>query len=333
MTGPGAGGRGGQPVPRRRRLRPRGGPPAGRAAAARRRRVVDYGIRGMHLAYDLLDGYDALVIVDAVPRGGAPGDLCRARGRPRRLRRRRASTRTAWSRPRCWPASGRSAARCRRTYVVGCEPADIDEGIGLSPPVAGRGRARPWTPCCELLADGERTGRTAMRVVGWIATGLVGRRSWSGSPSPAPLGRGRQALRAHAADVGSGPCTRWATARACCRRSSDRAAGRPVARIGVRIGALHRVVAGRVRAVVPDGGGRRRRPTAPPPSSGRAGARALHGLPARLRERGPVARLPALRLLDVAVEGGDEVVLEWVRRRHVAPTLGRARARPHHLEG
>ena len=32
-------------------------------------RVVDYGIRGMHLAYDLLDGYDALVLVDALPGG------------------------------------------------------------------------------------------------------------------------------------------------------------------------------------------------------------------------------------------------------------------------
>ena len=28
--------------------------------------VADFGIRGMHLAYDLLDGYDALVLVDAV---------------------------------------------------------------------------------------------------------------------------------------------------------------------------------------------------------------------------------------------------------------------------
>ncbi len=30
-------------------------------------RAVDYGIRGMHLAYDLLDGVDALILVDAVP--------------------------------------------------------------------------------------------------------------------------------------------------------------------------------------------------------------------------------------------------------------------------
>ncbi|WP_280244450.1 hydrogenase maturation protease, partial [Nocardia abscessus] len=36
-------------------------------------RVVDYGIRGMHLAYDLLDSWDALVLVDAVPGRGAPG--------------------------------------------------------------------------------------------------------------------------------------------------------------------------------------------------------------------------------------------------------------------
>ncbi|MFD0628667.1 hypothetical protein ACFQ2K_44655 [Streptomyces sanglieri] len=36
-------------------------------------RVVDYGIRGMHLAYDLLDGYDALVLVDAYPGAGPPG--------------------------------------------------------------------------------------------------------------------------------------------------------------------------------------------------------------------------------------------------------------------
>ena len=38
-------------------------------------RVVDYGIRGLHLAYDLLDGCDRLVLVDALPERGAPGHL------------------------------------------------------------------------------------------------------------------------------------------------------------------------------------------------------------------------------------------------------------------
>ena len=37
--------------------------------------VVDFGIRGIELAYTLLDDYDTLVLVDAVPRGGSPGTL------------------------------------------------------------------------------------------------------------------------------------------------------------------------------------------------------------------------------------------------------------------
>lgn len=36
--------------------------------------VSDFGIRGLDLAYTLLD-YETLVLVDAVPRGGAPGTL------------------------------------------------------------------------------------------------------------------------------------------------------------------------------------------------------------------------------------------------------------------
>jgi hydrogenase maturation protease len=38
-------------------------------------RVVDFGIRGFDLAYALLDDYDILLLVDAVPRGGTPGTL------------------------------------------------------------------------------------------------------------------------------------------------------------------------------------------------------------------------------------------------------------------
>jgi hydrogenase maturation protease len=37
--------------------------------------VVDYGIRGMDLAYALGDGYDAVVLLDAAPTGGPPGTL------------------------------------------------------------------------------------------------------------------------------------------------------------------------------------------------------------------------------------------------------------------
>jgi hydrogenase maturation protease len=37
--------------------------------------VVDFGIRGMDLAYALLDGYRAAVLLDAAPRGEPPGSL------------------------------------------------------------------------------------------------------------------------------------------------------------------------------------------------------------------------------------------------------------------
>jgi hydrogenase maturation protease len=38
-------------------------------------RVVDFGIRGFDLTYALVDGADVTILVDACPRGGAPGDL------------------------------------------------------------------------------------------------------------------------------------------------------------------------------------------------------------------------------------------------------------------
>ena len=37
--------------------------------------VVDFGIRGLDLTYALLEGYEAVVLVDAMPRGGQPGTL------------------------------------------------------------------------------------------------------------------------------------------------------------------------------------------------------------------------------------------------------------------
>jgi hydrogenase maturation protease len=38
-------------------------------------RVADFGIRGFDLAYALMDGYELAILVDAAPRGGAPGTL------------------------------------------------------------------------------------------------------------------------------------------------------------------------------------------------------------------------------------------------------------------
>ena len=116
-------------------------------------RVVDYGIRGMHLAYDLLDGYDELVILDAAPRGGRPGDVV--------VLEVGAGDFGAGDfdghgmEPTAVLSSlGSLGGRLPRTYVVGCEPADIDEGIGLSPSVAAA--VDPAVDAVlRLLATGE----------------------------------------------------------------------------------------------------------------------------------------------------------------------------------
>jgi hydrogenase maturation protease len=38
-------------------------------------RVVDFGIRGIELAYTLLDDYDLIILVDTLPSQGSPGTL------------------------------------------------------------------------------------------------------------------------------------------------------------------------------------------------------------------------------------------------------------------
>jgi hydrogenase maturation protease len=100
-------------------------------------RVADYGIRALHLAYDLLEGYDALVIVDAMSQGHAPGTLFvfepDVAAPP-------SGGATATDPHGLYPGAvlrvaSDLGARVGLVRVVGCEPADVDEGIGLSPPV------------------------------------------------------------------------------------------------------------------------------------------------------------------------------------------------------
>ncbi|MDP3891815.1 hydrogenase maturation protease [Nocardioides sp.] len=94
-------------------------------------RVVDYGIRGMHLAYDLLDHHGPLVIVDAVPGPGEPGTI-------RVLEVGVADLGTGE-----FDAHGMNPVAVLAnlevlggtlppTYVVGCVPLSTAEGIGLS---------------------------------------------------------------------------------------------------------------------------------------------------------------------------------------------------------
>jgi len=102
-------------------------------------RVVDYGIRGMHLAYDLLDGYDALVLVDAIPRqgrsGDAPGAVTVLEVGPDDLGT--GEFDAHGMNPVAVLANlGVMGGQLPRTLVVGCQPLDVSEGIGLTPAVS-----------------------------------------------------------------------------------------------------------------------------------------------------------------------------------------------------
>jgi hydrogenase maturation protease len=96
--------------------------------------VTDYGIRGMHLAYELLDGYDGLVIVDALPRNGVPGDVVVLEVGEDDLGS--GDFDAHGMEPTAVLASlGSLGGTLPPTYVVGCEPADVGDGIGLTAPV------------------------------------------------------------------------------------------------------------------------------------------------------------------------------------------------------
>jgi hydrogenase maturation protease len=126
-------------------------------------RVEDYGIRGIHLAYDLLEGYDALVLVDAVPMGEPPGTLAVIEPEPATGRSTLSSSNPgggavvavdahSMSPDIVLATLARLGGSVERILIVGCQPGDLDEGMGLSTAV----QAAITTAvdlCLEIVAD------------------------------------------------------------------------------------------------------------------------------------------------------------------------------------
>ncbi|HZF07557.1 MAG TPA: hydrogenase maturation protease [Thermoanaerobaculia bacterium] len=101
-------------------------------------RIVDFGIRGLHLAFDLFEHPDdTTILVDLTPRGGEPGTVYLIEPNLEAL---------------AGFASGRADAHAMtpdavfallrsmggtpgRVWIVGCEPLSTEDEIGLSPPV------------------------------------------------------------------------------------------------------------------------------------------------------------------------------------------------------
>ena len=102
--------------------------------------VHDFGIRGLHLAYELLDGCDLFILVDAAPRGERPGTVTVLEV---------GHAEPGHAEPGLVPvmdAHGLApdevfrlldslGGRPGRSLVVACEPADVSPGMGLSDPV------------------------------------------------------------------------------------------------------------------------------------------------------------------------------------------------------
>ncbi len=96
-------------------------------------KVEDFGIRGLHLAYELLAGYDRALLIDAAPRGEAPGTLYviepadEAGGEPPDAHRMDVQNVFAFLRL--------LGGTPPPLTLVGCEPATLVPEMGLSPAV------------------------------------------------------------------------------------------------------------------------------------------------------------------------------------------------------
>lgn len=104
--------------------------------------IADFGIRGMHLAYRLLDGYDLVVIVDTVTRGATPGTLYVIEHAPDENLPAPAADAPMLDAHDLGPDGvlalvPRLGGRLGRVIVVGCEPQLLAPGMGLSEPVGG----------------------------------------------------------------------------------------------------------------------------------------------------------------------------------------------------
>jgi hydrogenase maturation protease len=117
-------------------------------------RLVDFGIRGMDLAYALLDDYDAVIFVDIAPRGEPPGTLSLIE--PRLPEDGEATIDTHGMDPvKVLKLARDLGAPSRRTYIVACEPALVLDGeespdvlVELSVPVAAA-----IDPAVEMLVS------------------------------------------------------------------------------------------------------------------------------------------------------------------------------------
>jgi hydrogenase maturation protease len=128
--------------------------------------VRDFGIRGVHLAYELLDGYDLVVMVDAVQRGAEPGTIHviehKQDGQAQSGTLMDAHDMAPDEVLALVPMLGGVLGR---VVIVGCEPETIMPGIGLSATVASSVRTAVRL-VLEIVHDAGRHAPAAADAAG-----------------------------------------------------------------------------------------------------------------------------------------------------------------------
>jgi hydrogenase maturation protease len=123
-------------------------------------RVEDFGIRSVHLVYELMDGYDALVLVDTVAhQDGPPGSLFVIEPDvPPRDPEAEVLPEVVLDAHDLSPGGVMAlvptlGGTVGRIVVVGCQPGSLEEGIGLTDPV--RAAVQPAADLVCRVVDEE----------------------------------------------------------------------------------------------------------------------------------------------------------------------------------
>ena len=143
--------------------------------------VADFGIKGVHLAYELLEGYDVAILVDAAPCGGEPGDLYLIEPKLEEIEESPLVRAASDGEQALVDAHGLEpdaifgmvkalGGTVARALVVGCEPESTEDGIGLTEVV----EAAVEPAIARLIDIIERVGSTRELALSQLAKKQAG---------------------------------------------------------------------------------------------------------------------------------------------------------------
>ena len=125
--------------------------------------VYEAGIAGIGLVQELMEGYEALIIVDAADRGGKPGTVYLLEVEVPDLEEFTQESRQEFLADTHYAVPSKALILARalkvlppRVYILGCQPKEHELGMGLSEPVeAGVAEAtrRLWELTTRLVKE------------------------------------------------------------------------------------------------------------------------------------------------------------------------------------